>query len=807
MEPLTPPPPYTSQPSASTVSPTAPTVQVTSPMEPSIVTPAQKLEMVQAELEVAKLRLRQQARERQGLRRVASSRASVLQRLAPKVIVQSPRPQLGQMPGQTPELSIPKLDQRRIAWNMILSEAHTPSACSMASLSKIMLRDLSMETHHYGMMLVLRAVSVSAMHSSMQNCIAVEDENGDYELLTIHDFAVTNHLSREIQIGSFFVVKEPFFRTVLDEACVLCIDHPSDILFLDVDDLMLPHAWRTDVVKNSPTQWKQAGNEALRCDDPIEAERCYSRALAAMTASQAKDVVGGIVHRNRAQARLCLERWDGAYNDAIAGMRPLSAEQDKFADFQNMKAFYRAGRAAYELGAYDRAHSAYSSVTRIAPDDVDGLRELKRTEARIAEQVTGINFWAATGPQAHGTKMDHADFLRRTEAHQTPTHGRGLFAVEAIACGDIILCEKALAFVPSPAVPESFHLVIPPAATRGTFGTQSNMWTAVIQKILANPSIGPRLLSLYAGPNYSPLDNLNIPMLDGRPVVDIFRVENIIEYNSFGYAHDANLTSFGNAALATPGMDNKDGSMGLWLHSSAINHSCLYNAEHSFIGDMIIFRATRDIAKDEEITTLYKEVNACYETRDAALRTWGFSCDCKLCEADRTCPTLPRRKHLLQQAKEVLERLPVLNATLEPRSVVMMFEDLLAQIEDTYPEEFYRGLPRPGLITLNRYCAFAYSRSDPDKSLQHALAVIDAHGYKLTITGEDLEFDRTNAMSAPQVVDQLMNASRIYEGKGQIGLVSGLRELALEMYIVINGEPSGFETRYGKAREHRSAGV
>ncbi|KAH0360684.1 SET domain-containing protein, partial [Aureobasidium melanogenum] len=800
MEPLTPPPPYTPEPSASTVSPTAPTVQITSPMASTTVTPAQKLEMVQAELEVAKLRLRQQARERQGLRRVASSRASVFQRLAPKVIVQSPRPPLEQMPGQMPELSVPKLDQRRIAWNMILSEPHTPSACSIASLTKIMLRDLSMETHHYGSMLVLRAVSVSAMHSSMQTCIAVEDENGDIELLTIHDFAVTNHLSKEIQIGSFFVVKEPYFRTVLDEACVLCIDHPSDILFLDADDPMLPCAWRTDVVSNSPTQWKQAGNEALRSDDPMEAERCYSRALAAMTASQARDVVGGIVHRNRAQARLCLERWDGAYNDAMAGMRPLPAEPDGFVDLQNMKAFYRAGRAAYELGAYERAHSAYTSVTRIAPNDIDGLRELKRTEARMAEQVTGINFWAATGPQAHGTKVDHADFLRRTEARQTQTHGRGLFAVEAIACGDIILCEKALAFVPSPAVPKNFHLVIPPAATRGTFGTQSNMWTAVIRKILANPSIGPRLLSLYAGPNYSPLNDLNIPMLDGRPVIDIFRVENIIGYNSFGYAHDASLTSFGNAALATPGMDSKDGSMGLWLHSSAINHSCLYNAEHSFIGDMIIFRATRDIAKDEEITTLYKEVNACYETRDAALRTWGFSCDCKLCEADRTCPALPRRKQLLLQAKEVLERLPVLNATLEPRGVVMMFEDLLAQIEETYPEEFYRGLPRPGLITLNRYCAFAYSRSDPDKALRHALAVIDAHGYKLTITGEDVDFDRTNAMSAPQVVDQLMNASRIYQGKEHTSLATSLRELALEMYIVINGEPSGFDTRYGKTR-------
>jgi hypothetical protein len=48
-------------------------------------TSAQKLEMVQAELELAKLRLRQQTRERQGLKRVAPSRASVLQRLAPKV--------------------------------------------------------------------------------------------------------------------------------------------------------------------------------------------------------------------------------------------------------------------------------------------------------------------------------------------------------------------------------------------------------------------------------------------------------------------------------------------------------------------------------------------------------------------------------------------------------------------------------------------------------------------------------------------------------------------------------------------------
>jgi hypothetical protein len=140
---------------------------------------------------------------------------------------------------------------------------------------QIMLRDLSMETHHYGAMLVLRAVSSSAMHSSMQTCVAVEDENGDHELLTIHDFAVTSHASQAIQQGTFFAIKEPFFRTVLDEACVLCVDHPSDILFLDADNPLLPCAWRTVGIERSATEWTHAGNLALRSQDPIEAERWF----------------------------------------------------------------------------------------------------------------------------------------------------------------------------------------------------------------------------------------------------------------------------------------------------------------------------------------------------------------------------------------------------------------------------------------------------------------------------------------------------------------------------------------------------
>jgi hypothetical protein len=69
------------------------------------------------------------------------------------------------------------------------------------------------------------------------------------------------------------------------------------------------------------------------------------------------------------------------------------------------------------------------------------------------------------------------------------------------------------------------------------------------------------------------------------------------------------------------------------------------------------------------------------------------------------------------------------------------------------------------------------------------------------MTEDDVKLDGSDAMSAPQVVDQLVNVGRLKGRKGPVVLVNKLRELALQMYVIINGEPSGFEARYGRARE------
>lgn len=51
--------------------------------------------------------------------------------------------------------------------------------------------------------------------------------------------------------------------------------------------------------------------------------------------------------------------------------------------------------------------------------------------------------------------------------------------------------------------------------------------------------------------------------------------------------------------------DKQFHSCGVWPLASYINHSCNSNARRAFIGDMMIVRATRDLAPDEEINFWY----------------------------------------------------------------------------------------------------------------------------------------------------------------------------------------------------------
>ncbi|KAH6612864.1 hypothetical protein B0J18DRAFT_414220 [Chaetomium sp. MPI-SDFR-AT-0129] len=100
-------------------------------------------------------------------------------------------------------------------------------------------------------------------------------------------------------------------------------------------------------------------------------------------------------------------------------------------------------------------------------------------------------------------------------------------------------------------------------------------------------------------------------------IIEIFKLEDIIDTNAFTIAHGTNLTAE------------------LFLNGCRINHSCIPNVDqvdNEGTGDLVM-RANRDINPGEEITTSYIMRAAPREIRQRELSgRWGFTCQCPACD-------------------------------------------------------------------------------------------------------------------------------------------------------------------------------
>lgn len=90
-------------------------------------------------------------------------------------------------------------------------------------------------------------------------------------------------------------------------------------------------------------------------------------------------------------------------------------------------------------------------------------------------------------------------------------------------------------------------------------------------------------------------------------------------------------------------------TIGVWSFISHINHSCISNSCRSFIGDMQIVRATKDLEAGTEVYAWYYDPMQ-FESIDQAqkhMSKWDFTCDCAFC-IDRQMTT--KKEHLKRES-------------------------------------------------------------------------------------------------------------------------------------------------------------
>lgn len=169
-------------------------------------------------------------------------------------------------------------------------------------------------------------------------------------------------------------------------------------------------------------------------------------------------------------------------------------------------------------------------------------------------------------------------------------------------------------------------------------------------------------------------------------------------------------------------------SCGIWPTASLINHSCYSNARRTFIGDMMMVRATQDLAPDTEIMFWYFPPSMDdYDEHQKRLSNWNFKCGCAICKDHQSTKKgkkqgiLFRRKSLRSDVRELLTS----RRTVPTNKI----EAILSKLADTYTQPAV-DVPRLAIWDVQLSLAHRLvAEMQPIKAVEHALKTLETLGY------------------------------------------------------------------------------
>lgn len=164
---------------------------------------------------------------------------------------------------------------------------------------------------------------------------------------------------------------------------------------------------------------------------------------------------------------------------------------------------------------------------------------------------------------------------------------------------------------------------------------------------------------------------------------------------------------------------------GIFIQASHFNHDCYSNAHSSFIGDMQIVRASRNIAADTELFTRYVAPNDSYEDTQKQLKDWDFRCACRMCEHNKKTSGSVREKRsgLMKDSKHAL--------TARDGIGLRKAVQVLADLKKTYTVPAAE-IPRVALGSRYNLLIEHYEkRNEPEKVIQTAWNVLESLGFEI----------------------------------------------------------------------------
>ena len=274
-----------------------------------------------------------------------------------------------------------------------------------------------------------------------------------------------------------------------------------------------------------------------------------------------------------------------------------------------------------------------------------------------------------------------------------------------------------------------------------------------------------------------------------------FLVEAIRLRNGFSYYSDRQLSSSSTAPKKSINSSDKELCAGIWARASLLNHSCIANCARSFIGDVMILRATCDIPVGTELTHQYTSPEASFTARqDVFSGNWKFECECALCAAERQSPSAKheQRLELVKQIRATATKHP--QDQRIPDFAFRNIERLLAEAEGLHERSVYASIPRLLLVHPTIWLTTAHrAKRNFSKTAKYALEIIRNFGFVDPLRDGKLCLNYEEGIVNREVFNALQYAMEAFGGLGRGELQKQCEREARKLFGIITGDCEGFE--------------
>lgn len=299
---------------------------------------------------------------------------------------------------------------------------HSSLHKDFSDLKPILLKNMQVNKIHTGHYLECQVVSEPFYVVGVN--LLVQDQAGDVENLLMYNHnAYDIEPTKYLPLGTRIVIKEPFLKlnASYPNEFELRVDSPTDF------KIILPESDKSiDELIDQANALFQKGNYR-------SAFTVYSEAVDKSNNTSARAAL------NRAAVNLKLERNYLAF---------LDAQQAATLDKTNAKAYFRMGKAAYQMRHYAKAKQFYEKCLSINKKLSEADAELKRANQRLQEARTGVYDFKSMLEQYLKKEVYHFDVAdyesSKLKVTDIPNKSKGVVAVEDIKKGTLLVVSKAV---------------------------------------------------------------------------------------------------------------------------------------------------------------------------------------------------------------------------------------------------------------------------------------------------------------------------------------------------------------------------